>query len=389
MNLTEANGKALFHDYHIPVPKGIEVFTVKKLSNALKTISTKKVVVKAQIPVGSRGKAGGVVAAYTDQLSAVEYAVGTLLDSVINGCKVKSVLLEEEATITKELYLSITIDRSTKQYLLLFSKQGGVDIETLASANPKAIARVPFVDLTPKILQKAFGKHQFQQQLKTIAKKVFTLMKEKDALLVEINPLVISTSTSAGSTGTSKKKLIALDAKIAIDDNALFRQRFSFADESMTPIEKKAQEYGLHYVELEGDIAVIGNGAGMVMATLDMIAANKGKAANFLDLRGGTGKEAMEKALELCLMKKGIKGLLINIFAGITHCDEIANGIVEYCKQQNMAKNKRAIPMVPIVVRMIGTNQNEGRAILEKIGIHAMDDSEQAAQKIVKLVKLS
>lgn len=389
MNLTEANGKALFHEYAIQVPKGIEISAVRDIPAAIKKIPTNKVVIKAQIPVGGRGKAGGVVAAYADRLPAVEYAVNTLLHAEINRYKVKSVLLEEEVPITKELYLSITIDRSTKQYLLLFSKQGGMDIEELASTKPKAIVRVPFMNLTPEILQKAFGRHQLHQQLRSIAKKAFKLMKEKDALLVEINPLVISpiisTYTSI-STGISKKKLIALDAKIMIDDNALFRQHLSFIDDSMTPIEKKAQKYGLHYVELDGNIAVIGNGAGMVMATLDMIAANKGKAANFLDLRGGTGEDVMEKALEICLMKKGIKGLLINIFAGITHCDEIANGIVKYCKKQNIVKNKKMTPLMPIVVRMIGTNQPSGRAILEKIGIHAVDESEQAVQRIVKLV---
>lgn len=374
MNLTEAEGKALFREYGIPTPQGTVISSTKEIPAALKKITTSHVIIKAQVTSGGRGKAGGVVSAYKNKRDAVDYAVSTMLASTIKGCKVQQVLLENALDIKQELYLSMAIDRAARSYVLVFSKKGGVDIEGLAATATKTIVNLPFVKLTDPILHKAFRNLAYQTQLSAIAKKMERLLKEKDALLVEINPLAL---TCTGKRAAPR--LVAADAKIVIDDNALYRQPWISEEKGLTPLEQDAKQHGLHYVEMDGTIAVIGNGAGMVMATLDMISSFGGKPANFLDLRGGTGEKTMKDAMRICLAKKGVKGLLITIFAGITHCDEIAKGIADSSKKRKIN--------IPIVVRMIGTNQKEGRRILEKMNIHTLDSTEEAVKKIVGLVK--
>ncbi|MFH1455486.1 MAG: ATP-grasp domain-containing protein [archaeon] len=346
MNLTEKQGKELFSKYGIETPKQ---FTVDNTEN--------EVVVKAQILTGKRGKGGGIKFA---TLETVKDVVNEILGKEINGHKVNEVLIEEKLNIEKELYCAITLDRENKGLVLVLSLSGGMDIEEVADKFPERIIKIPLNDIENL-------KINFEYDVSEVVKKMFTLTKEYDATLVEINPLVVTSG-----------KLVAADSKVVLDDNALFRHPEFKKEEELTEIENKASQLGLQYVELEGDIAVIGNGAGLVMATLDVLNHYGGKAANFLDIGGGASVEKMEQALEIVLMKKP-KGILINIFGGITKCDDIATGLLEYKKQKQLN--------IPFVVRLIGTNEAEGKQILTQNGIDSLDSMEDSAKKIVEMTK--
>ena len=315
MKLTEKQGKEIFKEYGIQVPKqDVEG----------------DVIVKAQVLVGGRGKAGGILKANKENINEIKEKI---LSMEIKGEKVKDVLVEE-CIEGEEHYLSVTIDRSSKDFICVASTKGGIDIE---SVDKKDIVKGKFEEIEDKICE---GK-------KKLFKKMLQIAKDKDATLVEINPLILS-----------NHKLYAADSKIIIDDNAFFRQNF----------EKKEG----NYVELDGDIGVIGNGAGLVMATLDTLAYFGGKPANFLDVGGGSSSEVVGEGIDKVLKNEKVKKLFINIFAGISRCDEVAKAIVS--KEIN----------VPMVVRMVGTNQEKGRKLLEENGIKAFDSMEECAREIVK-----
>ncbi|MBM3200545.1 ADP-forming succinate--CoA ligase subunit beta [Candidatus Woesearchaeota archaeon] len=347
MKLKEYEGKEIFHKYGVKTPDGFLITNpdqIKELKG--------EVVLKAQVLHGGRGKAGLIL--FATNKDAKKKAEQIFKKGV------KEILVEEKLKADKEYYLSITIDRFDKKPLLMFSAEGGIDIEELAKNHPEKIKKC--------YLDENFSSKKASEDTKlptTLIEQLCRVFKECDAELVEINPLALI-----------GEDFIALDSKVIIDDNALFRHEFK-KDETLTEIEKKAQQADLSYVELDGNIGVIGNGAGLVMATLDVINYYGGKVANFLDVGGGANKEKMEKALELVLEKKP-KGVFINIFGGITRCDEIAQGLVDYKNQHKLT--------IPLVVRMIGTNEHQGRDTLKKNGIHPIASMEEGAKKIVSLV---
>jgi len=348
MKLKEYQGKEIFQEYGIKIPDSFIITNVDQIKEV-----KGKVVLKAQVLQGGRGKAGLI------QFATKKDVKEKAEEMFSKG--VKEILVEERLKAKKEYYLSITIDRLEKKALLIFSKEGGMDIEELAEKYPKKIKKY--------YLDENFSPKKVSKETKIesgLVEKVYRIFKDYDAELIEINPLALT-----------KKGLVALDSKVIIDDNALYRQKFK-KDESLTEIEKKAQEADLSYVELEGNIGIIGNGAGLVMSTLDVVNYYGGKVANFLDVGGGASREKMEKALELVLIKKP-KGVFINIFGGITRCDEIAQGLVDYKKNHKIE--------IPMVIRMIGTNEEEAKEILEKNKIHFINSMEEGAKKIVELVK--
>jgi len=348
MKLKEYQGKEIFHKFGIRIPDSFLITD----SEQIKEIKGEKVL-KAQVLHGKRGKSGLIQ--FADEKNIKEKAEEMLKKDV------KEILVEEKLKYEKEYYLSITIDRTEKKAKLIFSSEGGMEIEELADKNPEKIKKYPIDEnISLKDIAKETGID------KIILEKLLRIFNECDAELVEINPLC-----------STEKGFVALDSKIIIDDNALYRQEFK-KDEGLTDIEKKAKEHGLNYVELKGNIGVIGNGAGLVMSTLDVIKYFNGEVSNFLDIGGGADKEKMEKAIELVLIKNP-KGIFINIFGGITRCDDIAEGIVAYKKKNDLS--------IPMVIRMIGTNEEKAKDILEKNNIHFIDSMEKGAKKIVELVK--
>ncbi len=347
MKLKEYEGKEIFKKYGIKVP---ESFLITH-PDQIKRIH-EDVVLKAQVLQGGRGKAGLIQKANQEDI--------VKKTKELFNKNIKEILIEKRVDIKKEFYISITIDRLKKKPILMFSTEGGVDIEELSEKHPEKIIK--------KHIDENLSLESLAKELNLdvhLIEKLIKIFNECDAELVEINPLAL---TNNG--------FIALDSKIIIDDNALFRQEFK-KDESLTDIEKKAKEYDLSYVELDGNIGIIGNGAGLVMSTLDVVNYFGGKVANFLDVGGGATKEKMKKSLELVLTKKP-KGIFINIFGGITRCDEIAQGLVDYKKTHNLD--------IPLVIRMIGTNEDKAKDILEENGIHFIDSMEEGAKKIVELV---
>ena len=357
MKLFEYEAKKLFKQYGIDVPSGKVVHDC-----SFTGLRNKRYAVKAQVLVGGRGKAGGVKIGKGKELPKL---CKLIMGKKIKGEQVKAVLEETALDIEKEFYLGFTFDRSNRSYVLLFSEMGGVDIEEVAERYPSKVVKFSFSDFNKKEMSKKIK----NKSIVEVAARLFKLFRDFDATLAEINPLVL----------TKKGKLVAADAKLVLDDNAVYKHP-EFSDRrELTPLEKEAAKGDVNYVELEGNIAVIGNGAGLVMGTLDTVKHFGGKPANFLDVRGGTGADIMERAMKIALSKKGVKGLFINIFAGITHCDEIAEGIIAYKKKKKIS--------IPFVVRMIGTNEQQGKSMLEKNGITAIDNMEKGAKKIVSLVK--
>lgn len=361
MRLKEFEGKALFKKSGIPIPKSVLV----KKKAGLKQIK-KEVVVKAQVLVGGRGKAGAIRKANPSNYNKI---VSSLLGSTVKGYKVEEVLMEDAILIDKEFYVGFTLDRISKSVVCMVSEEGGIDIEQVAKKMPEKIITFPISTFNKKEIGKKL-KVKEKQKIIPILSRLYWLMKQYDASLVEINPLVLS-----------QGRMIALDSKIVLDDNALYRHP-EFRKEKgkeLTKIESKAFDAQLQYVELDGNVAVIGDGAGLVMATLDVLNYYGLKPANFLDVGGGASVKKMEKAVELALLKKGVKAFFINIFGGITRCDEIAQGLVNYKKRKKIR--------IPLVVRMTGTNEEAAQRILKQNDIYALDTMEECAQKIKQLIK--
>lgn len=370
MKLKEYRGKSIFEKNSIPIPKGVVISDLKSIDEEIKKLKSEKLIVKAQILTGGRGKAGAIIK--TEKKDVVN-AVKALLNKKIKEFIVKEILIEETVKIDKEVYISIMTNQSAKNFVLIFSKHGGVDIEEQAEKYPDSILKIPFLKFNVRdVYEKIFDAVKDKVIAEKIAETAGLMSKvllDYDATLVEINPLALSGND-----------IIALDSKIIIDDSALYRHKDfePYKTEEMTDIEKEADKYGIKYVELDGNIAVIGNGAGMVMATLDMLKHFGGKPANFLDIGGGATNEMMEQCLKIA-MKKKPKVVFINIFGGITRCDEVAQGLINFRKTNKIN--------IPLVVRMVGTNEEEGRKILEKDNIPYFNSMEECAKKAVELAR--
>ena len=351
MDLYEHQGKELFASYDIPVPRGIVATTAEDAARATEELGGRSVV-KIQVQVGGRGKGGGVALVDSPRRAAEE--AERMLRDGFKGMPVTRVLCEELLPIAREFYTSLLLDRSTGRYLALMTAEGGVDIEELARTRPEAIRRV---QVDPSIGMRPFHVRELVAALPSesregaadIIGKAYRMLLEVDATLVEINPLV----------QLEDDRVIALDSKVTIDDSALFRHpdieslRSAFP---IDPVEARAKEKGLQYVKLDGDVGIIGNGAGLVMSTLDVVAQAGGRAANFLDVGGGASADQMATSLEVVLSDPAVSSVLINIFGGITRGDLVARGVLEALE--------RVQPKVPIVVRLDGTNAAEGRKIL-------------------------
>ena len=352
MDLFEYQGKSLYQDYDISHPKSSLVKDPKELQE-LKGLSY-PVVVKAQVQVGGRGKAGGIkVANNHDEL--IELG-NQIYGMDIKGHKVEVLLIEEASEILEEYYLSFTLDRSAKKYLMMLSAKGGMDIEQVAKDNPKDLVKLhisPSKGLDKKDLDKSIIEanlnQKFKNELSEIIIKLYELFDEGDCDLVEVNPLAI---TNEG--------VMALDSKVALDMNAKFKHENFQILEDEIPIpeeEKFAKEKGLNFIKLDGFVGIIGNGAGLVMSTLDVVAEHGGSASNFLDIGGGAKSETVSAALEVLETDPNVKSVLINIFGGITRCDLVADGIVEATSGKKLKW--------PIIIRLDGTNSQEGLEILK------------------------
>ncbi len=351
MDLYEHMGKDLFRAHDIPVPRGMIAETPEQAADATRELGGRSVV-KVQVQVGGRGKGGGVVLVDSPERAAEEAA--RMLGSDFQGHAVTRVLCEELLPLKQEFYTSVLLDRSSGDYLFMMTAEGGMDIETLAVERPEALRRVhvdPMLglrtyhvrDLTETLPMEA------REGAGDILRKMFGMLREEDATLIEINPLVL----------LEDGRMVALDAKVTIDDNALYRRPATEAlkeEFPIDPVEKRAKDAGLQYVKLDGAVGIIGNGAGLVMSTLDVVAQAGARAANFLDVGGGASADTMATSLEVILSDPAVKSVLINIFGGITRCDVVADGILEALK--------RVQATVPLVVRLDGTNAEEGRQIL-------------------------
>jgi succinyl-CoA synthetase beta subunit len=359
MKLLEYEAKNVIKEAGIPVPAGFLIRSTDELTPHLDALGV-AFVLKAQVDVGGRGKAGGILmAGKTDGTKLAK----DLFGRQIKGLPVKEILAEQRLDILHEYYLSITVDRSSKQPLILFTEAGGVDIEITAKEHPEAIHKVianPLMrDIPPFMIRELVG--AAPKEIGPIINKLYRIFIEKDALLAEINPLV-----------TTPHGVFAADAKLIIDDNALGRQGFT-ANRDLTEREREAEKHGFSYVELHGTIGVIGNGAGLTMSTLDLIEFYGGKAANFLDVGGGAESERVMHAVRLVGSVPAVKVIVVNLLGGITKCDEVAKGII--------AAN---IPQ-KVIVRLAGTNEAEGRAMLAEKGYEMLDTMDLVVKKAVEV----
>jgi succinyl-CoA synthetase beta subunit len=380
MDLYEYQGKQLFARFGIPVSEG-RLATTKEEARAAAEELGSRVVVKAQVLTGGRGKAGGIkLAASPDEAEA---RAAEILGMNIRGHTVRRVWVEQASDIAKEYYLSVTFDRGEKKPLFMFTTQGGVDIEEVAESSPEALARLhvdPLVGFQPYqarwlCFTAGVSDPAEQKQVISLVARLYETFVGCDAMLCEINPLIV----------TAEGEVKALDSKFTVDDNAFFRHP-DIAEmrdlEADDPQERLAREKGVTYVKLEGDIGILGNGAGLVMSTLDVIAQAGGSAANFCDLGGGGDAEGVVDALEVITSDPQVKGILFNIFGGITRCDEVARGILE-------ALSRMPIEL-PIVVRLDGTNAEEGRAMLMEAAppnLRVEDTMLSAAERVVELTR--
>ena len=386
MNLHEYQSKELFSEYGIPTPKGKVAFSCAEAAQIAKSISGDKWVVKAQVHSGGRGKAGGVVVA--PSIAEVEKATNHLIGSTLftiqsgpQGLPVESVLIEETLEQSTELYLSALVDRTSERVLFIASEAGGMDIEEIAIHSPDKILSCkvdPILGLQPfQIRDIGFGLGLHSSQIASLTKimtGMYLLLIDKDLTQIEINPLVVN----------KQGELIALDGKINVDDNALFAHPEMQAKRDVgqeDPAETAAREYDLSYVTLDGNIGCMVNGAGLAMATLDVIKLYGGKPANFLDVGGGTTAEKVAQAFKLILSDHKVTALLVNIFGGIVRCDLIAEGIISAVKEVGIS--------IPVVVRLEGTNSAEGLSLIQASGlaIISASDLDDAARKAVEAAK--
>ncbi len=371
MKLQEYQGKELFKRVGIPVSDGRVALSPLEAEQAARALGG-TVVVKAQVLVGGRGKAGGIKLARSPEEARAH--AEKIFQLQIKGERVRKVLVTKAVEIEREFYLSITIDRAAKKPVVIFSPEGGIEIEELARAHPEKIVKFhidPLIGLQSYQVRTALYQASMEptllKPLNDIFFKLYQAFTQYRANLVEINPLALA----AG-------KLIAVDSKFIIDDDDVPAELAGWEEEAGSPEERAAKQADLQYVKLDGTIGVIGNGAGLVMATLDVVALQGGRPANFLDVGGGASAEIMKKALQIVLSDSQVQGLFINIFGGITRCDEVARGLVATQRELGIR--------VPMVVRLTGTNETEGRRILEEEGITPVADMEEGAVEIVRRV---
>ena len=386
MNIHEHQAKKILKKYGVPVPEGVHGFSVAEIVDKAKNLNTKKFVLKAQIHAGGRGKAGGIK--ILNNIDELKVASAELLgkklitpQTGIDGKEVKRIYVEESSEISKEFYLSCIVDRATSKIAFISSDQGGMDIEEVAKNNPEKIitTRIDFQteikheDCEEVIKIFKLNSDANNQAIKLI-KSIYKLFIENDASLIEINPLIL----------TKDNKVICLDAKINFDDNALFRNQEILSLRDLTEEEEKeieASKHDLSYIKLDGNIGCMVNGAGLAMATMDIIKLYGEEPANFLDVGGGASKEKVSAAFKIILSDRNVKGILINIFGGIMRCDILAQGVVDAANEININ--------VPLVVRLAGTKFEEGKKILDNSGLKIISASDlsDAAKKIVKAIK--
>ncbi len=388
MKIHEYQGKELLRKYGVPTPRGIVATTPEEVESAAKELGTAIVVVKAQIHAGGRGKGGGVKLAKSPE-EARKIAAEVLGMMLVThqtgpeGREVKTLLIEEGLPIDKEFYLAITLDRVTGRNVLMASKAGGMDIEKVAEETPELILKE---EIDPSVGLRAFQARNLAfglgipgELVNQAAKFMLSLYEaydKMDASLLEINPFLL----------TKDNRLIALDAKVNFDDNALYRHKDYAALRDLgeeEPLEIEASNYDLNYIKLDGNIGCMVNGAGLAMATMDIIKLSGGEPANFLDVGGGASQERVEQAFKILLADDNVKAVLINIFGGIVRCDMVANGVVAAAKNLGVS--------IPIVARLEGTNVEEGKRVLREsdIGIISADGMHDAAEKVVSAANAS
>ena len=386
MKIHEYQAKEILRKYNVAVPNGVLVSKKSEAAQAARKVGTNVVVVKAQIHAGGRGKGGGVKLAKSPQ-EAEKYA-GNILGMTLvtpqtgpEGRLVKKVLIEEGMSIAKELYMGILVDRETSQVLIMASEAGGMEIEEVAADTPERIIKEtvdPVIGVQPFLARKiAFALNIKGPALKAVIPFIINLYDafiKEDCSMLEINPLVI----------TSDDRVLALDAKVDIDDNAMFRHKDTLACRDLDeedPLEVEASKFHLNYIKLDGNIGCMVNGAGLAMATMDIIKLSGGEPANFLDVGGGADEEMIENGFRIILSDPSVKGIFINIFGGILRCDILARGVV--------AATKKLKIKIPVVVRMEGTNMEAGHQILKDSGLNFAigNGMKDGAQKVVKAIK--
>ena len=387
MNIHEHQAKEILKEFGAPVSNGVVIFSPNEIKEKISKLNSKEFVLKAQIHAGGRGKAGGVKLIKDEK--SLEIEAKKMMGKVLvthqtgpEGKEVKRIYIEEASDILKEFYLSCLVDRQTSKIAFISSTEGGMDIEKVALENPEKIITTK-IDLkkdgpSEKEIENIISVFQFNNNQKEVAKKlvnsIYRILIEKDANLIEINPLII----------TKDNNVVCLDAKMNFDDNAIFRRPEILKLRDLNeedPAEIEASKYDLAYIKLNGSIGCMVNGAGLAMATMDIIKLYGKEPANFLDVGGGASKEKVTAAFKLILADKNVKGILINIFGGIMRCDVLAQGVVDAAKEVNLS--------VPLVVRLAGTNFKEGKEILDKsnLKILSASDLNDAAKKIVEAIK--
>ena len=386
MNIHEYQAKNILKEFGVPVPNGVVILNKDEIENEVKKLNSKNLAIKAQIHAGGRGKAGGIklVNNYKDLIRESNKLFNKILvtnQTGKQGKKVKRIYLEEITNIKKEFYLSCLVDRASSKIAFISSAEGGVDIEKVAKNNPEKIITIK-INLSKsvsdenikKITQPFVLSKKSQKQTFDLIQSIYKILIKKDASLIEINPLIL----------TEDDNILCLDAKINFDDNALYRHPdiVSLKDPNEEdPIETEAKKHELAYIKLDGTIGCMVNGAGLAMATLDIIKLYGAEPANFLDVGGGASKEKVSAAFKIILSDENVKGILINIFGGIMRCDVLAQGVVDAAKETHLS--------VPLVVRLAGTNVELGKEILKKsnLKIISANNLADAAKKIIKITK--
>jgi len=386
MNIHEYQAKIIFKKFGIKVPVGIPIFNLNEIEKKFEMMKKNKIVLKAQIHAGGRGKAGGIK--IINSLEELKNKSKDLFGKKLvtqqtgpEGTEVKTLYLEESCDIEKEFYLSCLIDRSSSKIAFISSAEGGINIEDVAHNTPEKIVTVK-INLSKsvenedikKILKPFVLSNNLKDEAYSLIKSIYKILIEKDANLIEINPLIL----------TKDNKLICLDAKINFDDNALYRHPDILSLKDLNeedPIEIEASKNNLSYIKLDGKIGCMVNGAGLAMATMDIIKLYGSEPANFLDVGGGASKEKVSAAFKIILLDKNVRGILINIFGGIMRCDVLAQGVVDAAKEINLS--------IPIVVRLAGTNVDLGREILKKskLKIISANNLADATKKIIEVTK--
>ncbi len=386
MNIHEHQAKEILKEFGAPVSNGVTILSVDQIKEKISNLKSDKFVLKAQIHAGGRGKAGGVI--LVKNINELEQEAKKMMGKLLithqtgpEGKKVKRLYIEEASEIDKEFYLSCLVDRESSKIAFISSREGGMDIEKVAAENPQKIITTKIElnnEISEKDIKKILSPFEFNEiqkkEASELVKALYKILIQKDASLIEINPLI---TTKAG-------KVLCLDAKMNFDDNAIFRRPEILKLRDLNeenPSEIEASKHDLAYIKLEGSIGCMVNGAGLAMATMDIIKLYGKEPANFLDVGGGASKEKVAAAFKLILSDKNVKGILINIFGGIMRCDVLAQGVIEAAKQINLS--------VPLVVRLAGTNFKEGKEILDNsnLKILSASDLNDAAKKIVEAIK--